>query len=345
LSAYREHTGFDKKYKIRLDNSGRHNSQINTKIRTERKPHMRDILFRQMLAKRQAEAKTLLCVGLDPLEEKLPAHVGMSISKDWEKVLEHMAKIVDATAEHACMFKPQRAHYEAITNGEEALRQLIGYIHSNYPDTPVFLDCKRGDIDRTQKQYAKAHFELDDVDGINFNPYMGKDCMLSLVDPKYPGRALVGVCYTSNPGARQIQDLVLGTFDGAPVALWEQIAEFIVQWARESDLPGVLENAGLVMAAAYKKKGAIYSEHLKKCREIVGDKLWFLIPGVGTQGGYAEETVNASFCGFGSIAVNSSSGIIFASQGNDFEERAAEEAKKLKEQLWSAIPEKYLLAV
>ncbi|MCX6719861.1 MAG: orotidine-5'-phosphate decarboxylase [Candidatus Staskawiczbacteria bacterium] len=287
--------------------------------------------FRAKLAKRQSEVKTLVCVGLDPLEEKIPACIpGVSTSKRTEFWMED---IVKATAPFASMYKPQSAHWEAIPGGFYALAKTIRYIHSYWPDIPVFLDCKRGDIARTQQQYRRAHFDIQGADGMNFSPYMGKDCMSALVDKDAPGRALVGLCYTSNPDARQVQDAVM--VDG--MSSWERYAEWILQWAEEL---GVVEDAGLVMAAAYekpKKSGNVYSDHLTRCRRIVGDKLWFLIPGVGAQGGFIAETVRTAYAGPGSIAINSSSEIDFASSGKDFAEAAAQKAEELRDKINAAL--------
>ena len=305
--------------------------------------------FRKMLAERQEKAKTFVCVGLDPLPEKLPEcmKVGARFTEDTRKYLASisrlpkladevnlwMKRIVDATADFASMFKPQSAHWEAIPGGVEALQDLVAHIHKDHPEVPVFLDCKRGDIARTQQQYRVAHFDNAGVDGMNFSPYMGKDCMAALVDKENLGRALVGLCYTSNPDARQVQDVLMA--DGRPS--WEHYAEWILQWATEL---GVVENAGLVMAAAYekpKKSGNVYSAHLTRCREIVGDKLWFLIPGVGTQGGFVKETVKCAYTGPGSIAINSSSEIDFASSGADFAQAAGQKARELRDLINEAL--------
>ncbi|PIP16799.1 MAG: orotidine-5'-phosphate decarboxylase [Candidatus Portnoybacteria bacterium CG23_combo_of_CG06-09_8_20_14_all_37_13] len=283
--------------------------------------------FRQKLAERQEKANSLVCVGLDPLEEKIPECVeGRQM---WSRILVQMREIIDATAEYASMFKPQKAHYEAIPDGQKALQGIVDYIHTNYPDIPVLLDCKRGDIDRTQQRYRIAHFKIDGVDGMNFNPYMGKDCMEQLVDKNHLDRAIVGLCYTSNSSARETQDVKLA--DGR--YYWEFIAETTLRWAEEL---GIVENAGLVMAAAYESpKGSdnIFSKHLSRCREIVGNKLWLLIPGIGTQGGFIAETIKASYLGPGTIAINSSSAITFASLGEDFAEAAGKAAKKLRDQI------------
>lgn len=295
--------------------------------------------FREMLTARQKAINSLVCVGLDPLPEKLPLHLheewqlGTDVAHLPTAIMNWMYKIVDATAPYVSMFKPQKAHWEAFPSGQIALRKTVDYIHKFYPDIPVFLDCKRGDIDRTQSRYMEAQLGLDGVDGMNFSPYMGKECMQFLIDKeKYPGRALVGLCYTSNKSARETQDVRLANGQ----SYWEFMARTILKWAKEL---GVVADAGLVMAAAYKdprdpKK--IFSFHLSQVRKIVGNELWFLIPGIGTQGGFVEETVHASFTGSGSIAINSSSGIIFASDGDDYAEAAAREAERLRDQIRAA---------
>lgn len=291
--------------------------------------------FRKKLQERQEKANSLVCVGLDPLIEKMPDIIRKSYPTDWRRVLRWMTEIVDATADHASLFKPQSAHWESFEGGRQALQALIDHIHNEHPDIPIFLDCKRGDIARTQQRYRIAHFELDGVDGMNFSPYMGADCMKELVDKTNPGTAIVGLCYTSNPSARQVQDVILQ--DGR--RYWEFIAECTLEWAADFD---VLADAGLVMAAAHplskKEPEKIVSEHLVKGRKIVDDDLWFLIPGIGTQGGFVEETTRTAYQGPGSIAVNSSSGIIFAGSDSKFTQAAEDKAMELKEQIIDAMP-------
>ncbi len=293
--------------------------------------------FRQKLAERQEKIASLVCVGLDPLPEKLPACLKRKFwtFKKWKVVAQWLIDIVDATAPYTSLFKPQVAHYEAFPDGRKILQTVVSYIHEFYPSIPVFLDCKRGDIGRTQERYRIAHFEIDGVDGMNFSPYMGKDCMQYLADPAFLGRAIVGLCYTSNPSAREVQDVVIE--DGR--RYWEFIAERTMVWATRL---GILDNAGLVMAAAYenpKGSGIVYSEHLTRCREITGNSMWYLIPGVGTQEGFIKETVRAAYTTAGSIAINSSSAIIFASSEEDYAEAAGKEAKKMKEEIKLAMME------
>lgn len=288
--------------------------------------------FRIKLADRQEAVDSLVCVGLDPLPEKLPKCI-VGFKHEWQKIAHWMCRIVDATAPYASMFKPQRAHYEAIKGGEMVLRKLVRHIHSEHPEIPVFLDCKRGDIGRTQGRYRVGQFELDGVDGMNFSPYMGRDCMSALYDSEHSGRAIVGLCYTSNPAAREVQDVRLESSD----LYWEFIAKKIHEWAFDI---GVNENAGLVMAAAYEKSkgsGEIFSRHLSRGRELVGNDLWFLIPGIGKQLGFVKETVRDAHTGSGSIAINSSSEIDFASSDEDYAEAAGKKAKELRDQIRSAM--------
>jgi len=294
--------------------------------------------FREKLTIRQKKVKSLVCIGLDPLPEKCPQCLYSNFSEPNlylppETVIRWMSKIIDATTPYACMYKLQRAHYESMHFGEIILRAVVRHLKENHPDIPVLLDGKRGDTGRAQARYRVAHFELDDADGITFNPYMGFDCMEALVNEKTRDRGIVGLCYTSNLSARQIQDVKLmnGRY------LWEYIAEKILEWSQKL---GITENTGLVMAAAYefpKGSGEIFSWHLKRARHIVGDKLWFLIPEIETQEGLVKETVEAAYAGPGSIVINSSA-IIFASSGDDFAEAAAKKAKELRDEINQYLP-------
>ncbi|MFH1667895.1 MAG: orotidine-5'-phosphate decarboxylase [Candidatus Komeilibacteria bacterium] len=293
--------------------------------------------FRQMLAERQIKTSSLLCVGLDPLMEKMPVvirEVDIRTIIEQQMLFNWMTCVVDAVAPYTCMFKTNHAHWEAIVNGVHAMTEVIAYIHRKYPDIPVVMDCKRGDIGRTQERYGVAHFDHEGADGMNFTPYMGEDTVSSLAKWGQAGRALVGVCYTSNLTAREMQDIPIGE---QGIQSWDWYMQAMYRWFQKSD---VLENAGLVMAAAHKKADSndIQSDHLKLARLRFGGDLWYLIPGVGTQGGFIEQTVEAAFSGIGSIAINCSSSILFASSGDDFAEAAALEAKKMRELMKAAIP-------
>jgi orotidine-5'-phosphate decarboxylase len=293
--------------------------------------------FRKRLAERQQEVNSLVCVGLDPLLEKIPRKIYNEFSTlpDWVKIAFWMIQMVDATAPLASLFKPQRAHWESIDDqggGEKALRAVIRHIKLEHPTIPVFLDCKRGDISRTQERYRITHHDNDGVHGANFSPYMGKDTMSAFIDPTDKGWGVVGLGYTSNKSAREVQDVKIE--DGRQY--WEFIVEKILTWAKEL---GVLDDAGIVMAAAHeypKDSGKVFSWHLEQARRIVRQLLWFLIPGIGTQGGFVEQTVKAAFGGPGTIAINSSSGIIFASMEDDYAIQAAGKTEELRDQIRAA---------
>ena len=289
--------------------------------------------FRKRLTKRQIEVVTALCVGLDFHPDKIPACIrGSSIAN---RVFIQAREIIDATAEHACMFKPQEAHYEAIPGGKTLLRNIVDYIHNKYPDIPVFLDCKRGDIGSTQDRYGVGHLNIDDVDGMNYNPWMGRSTLEPLAKLATNGQALVGLCYTSNHEGREMQDVIME--NGSPY--WTHFHRKILEWSEEY---GVLEDAGAVMGACYGHKtedGEMvnYFDHMNMGRDIDEGKLWYLIPGIGAQGGFIEETINRAYRGPGSLAINSSRGIIFASLEANFAEAAAIKAKQTKEAIESAI--------
>lgn len=286
---------------------------------------MNTIGFREMLSRRQVQVNSLVCVGLDPLLEKMPERFKKLGKSTSDHLYEWMRWVIDETAPYASMYKPQRGHWEAIPEGVPTLRRLVQYIQVAYPEIPIFLDCKRGDIDRTQAQYRYAHFVLDGVHGMNYNGWMGSDTLKALVDPNHLERALVGLGRTSNPMAWHVQDRFLA--DGRRI--WEAMVQDIFEWSVEF---GVIENAGVVMGAAHidpKDNTKIYSEHLVKAREIVGNKLWFLIPGIGTQGGFLEETIKASFWEPGSVAINNSSAI-------GFDANPGARAQEMQHKIWAS---------
>ncbi|MFA5230361.1 MAG: orotidine-5'-phosphate decarboxylase [Candidatus Paceibacterota bacterium] len=283
--------------------------------------------FRETLAKRQENVNSLVCVGLDPLEEKIPRCIS-GINNE-ARMTTWLINIVDATAPYASMFKPQWAHYESLSYGRRVLRRVVRHIQDNYLDIVDVLDCKDGDIDRTQLRYAISHFKYDAVRGMNFNPYMGSETMQALAAfDREDIRAIVGLCVTSNRSARTTQNIKLSTGQ----MYYEFIAECILKWSTEFQC----SSAGLVMAAAYdepKGSGIISYQHLINIRNIVGDKLWFLIPGIGTQGGFIDDTVKYGWAGYGSMVINSSSEIDFASNGTDYAEAAGLKAKELRDKI------------
>lgn len=251
---------------------------------------------------------SLLCVGLDPLPERFPAH----IQESENPILEFNRFIIDATADLVCAYKPQAAHYHA-RGAEDQLEQTIQYINDNYPDIPVILDSKRGDIGSTADQYATEAFVRYAADAVTINPYMGIDT----VEPfsRHEEKGIVILCRTSNPGAAAIQNLKVGD-----QFLYEVIADKAAQeWNTNNNILLVV--------------GATNPEELKRIRDITGD-MTFLVPGLGAQGGDVEKTVKNGLNSQGKgIIVNSSRGIIYASQNENFAEAAKIAAIELRDQV------------
>lgn len=274
-----------------------------------------------MLKTRQEKLGSVLCVGLDPEIEKFPKHLKESGRKTKEILFEWARAIIDATAPFVSTYKPQSAFWEAL-DARDIMDDVILYIKKNYSDIPVILDCKRGDIGNTMEKYRDAHFGVDGADAVNFSPYMGRECMEGLFDPNNPQRGIIALACNSNPSSRDIQELRLQTGE----MLWEKIVSDVLAWSYDI---GINENGGLVMGSAYMRDGEVYNFHLKRAREIVGDKLFFLTPGIGAQGGLLKETLLAGFSGWGSIAINSSRDINYAGDGEDFAEKAHASAEKL----------------
>ena len=265
--------------------------------------------FIDKLRARWRDADTLLCVGLDPDPAKFPDR----FVDDGDALFNFCRDIADATAEYACAFKPQIAYFAAHNDGEAQLQRLIAHINGAHPDVPVILDAKRGDIGSTAQQYACEAFERFGADAVTLNPYMGRDS----ADPflQYNDRGCVFLCHTSNPGARDFQELLV---DGAP--LYQHIARTIAgEWNGDG-------NCALVV-------GATFPEELKVIRGIVGD-MPLLIPGVGAQGGDVEAVVRNGRSADGSgLMINSSRGILYASRGEGYAEAAAGAAKSLRDQI------------
>jgi len=254
------------------------------------------------------QQQSLLCVGLDPEPEKIPAHV-RSLPRP---VFEFNRRIIDATAPYACCFKPQFAHYAAL-GAEDELLATIRYIHEQHPGLPVILDSKRGDIGSTAAKYAQESFERYGADAVTVNPYLGFDS----VEPyfKWKDRGVIVLCRTSNPGARDFQDLLS---DGKP--LYRHVAERVAgSW-----------NAGGQCLLVI---GATYPKELAEVRAIVGD-VPFLVPGVGAQGGDVAAAVRAGRTSDGlGLVLNSSRGILYAGDGEGFADAAREAARKLRDEI------------
>ena len=254
------------------------------------------------------EKDSLLCVGLDPDISRIPAHL-----REMEAPLFEFNKaIVDVTAGVVCAFKPQIAYYSA-SRAERDLERTIDYIRRNHPDIPIILDAKRGDIGSTAEMYAQEVFDRYGADTVTVNPYMGSDTLQPFLSRKNKGVAIL--CRTSNPGARDIQDL-----ESNAKKLYQIVAEKAsTEWNRNG-------NVLLVV-------GATYPDELKEIRSIVGD-MPLLVPGIGAQGGDVLQAVtNGKDANGTGMIISSSRSILYASSGEDFAESARKAAISLRNEI------------
>jgi uridine monophosphate synthetase len=244
--------------------------------------------FFQKLEHAARQHDSLLCVGLDPA--RLPPG---------EDLLTFGQRIIDATADLVCAFKPNFAFYEAHgPAGLEALRQTIAYARGR--DVPVILDAKHGDIGSTGEAYARAAFEVWGADALTVNPYLGGDSVQPFT--RYADRGVFILCHTSNPGAQDLQALTVFNVERSTLdvqhPLYQVVAELAQQW-------NVHSNVGLVV-------GATYPEELAAVRGIAPD-MWLLVPGIGAQGGDLEAAVVAGLrADGGGLIVSVSRGVIYA---------------------------------
>lgn len=242
-----------------------------------------------------------LCIGLDTVLDKIPGTIlGEDMIFDFNKA------IIDATHDLVAAYKPNSAFYEAEGAwGIEQLQKTTKYIVKNYPDIVILLDFKRADIGNTNEGYVKFAFEYLEVDAVTVQPYLGREAIQPFL--RKANKGVFVLCRTSNPGADEFQDL-----ESNSTYLYEKVAfQVSNQW-------NMKDNAGLVV-------GATYPRELEKVRQIAKN-IPILIPGVGAQGGDLEKTVKAAKKNF---LLNSSRGIIFASDEEDFAEAARFEAEKL----------------
>lgn len=258
--------------------------------------------FIERLAAASSRNQSHLCVGLDPVAERIAGG----------DVLGWARSLIEATSDLVCCYKPNSAFFEALgPEGWQILRETIASVP---PEIPVLLDAKRGDIGNTAEAYAKAAFEVLGASAVTVNPYLGGDSLEPFL--AYEGRAIFVVCRTSNPGAPDLQDLLV--HDGAGVRpLFEVVAERCRLWNRNG-------NVGLVT-------GATYPADIARVRKICPDQV-LLVPGVGTQGGELEAAVRSAQTADGTgFLVNASRQVIYASTGADFAAAARRVAAELRD--------------
>jgi orotidine-5'-phosphate decarboxylase len=251
---------------------------------------------------------SLVCVGLDPEPARFPA----VLRGHPDAVYAFCRAVVDSTADLACAFKPQVAHFAAL-GAEDALQRLVTHVHIAHPGVPVILDAKRGDIGSTARHYASEAFDRYGADAVTVNPYLGGDSLEPFLERVDKG--VIILCRTSNPGAKDFQDLDCG---GKP--LYQRIAETV---ARDWNGNG---NCLLVT-------GATWPQELASVRAIVGD-MPFLVPGVGAQGGdVAAVVANGKTADGGGLLVSSSRAILYAGNGEDFADAARGAAQALRDEI------------
>jgi orotidine-5'-phosphate decarboxylase len=246
--------------------------------------------FTQQLARAWEKNDSLLCVGLDPEIERFPPHIAAGPSP----IFHFNRGIIDATADLVCAYKPQFAHYAAY-EAEDQLERTIEYVHRAYPGIPVILDGKRGDVGNTAERYAIEAFERYGADALTVNPYLGGDSLEPFL--RHEEKGVLILCRTSNPGARDLQDLEVGSR-----RLFHVVAELAAtRWNARG-------NCALVV-------GATYPRELAEVRRIVGD-MPLLLPGVGAQGADVAQAVQAGQTRHGTgLIVSSSRAILYGAHG------------------------------
>jgi len=245
------------------------------------------VTFIQKLSQAWTTNNSLLCVGLDPDVKKFPAE----LAQQPDAIYEFCKAIVDTTADLACSFKPQIAYFAAL-RAEDQLEAICRYIKATYPQIPIVLDAKRGDIGATAEQYAREAFERYDADAVTVNPYMGFDSVAPYLEWK--DRGAIVLCRTSNAGGSDLQFLDVG---GKP--LYQHVAHLVAdKWNSNGQCALVV--------------GATFPNEIAQVRGLIGD-MPLLIPGVGAQGGDVESTVKAGRTANGrGMMINSSRAILYA---------------------------------
>jgi len=256
--------------------------------------------------------KSFLCIGLDVDLAKIPKHL-LELE---DPIFEFNKAIIDATHDLAVAYKPNTAFYEAYgIKGWKSLQKTINYLNENYPEIFTIADAKRGDIGNTSSMYAKAFFEDFNFDSITVAPYMGKDSVEPFL--AFENKHTILLALTSNEGAFDFQTLQV---DGKQV--YKKVLETSKTWKNAHNLMYVV--------------GATKAEYFTEIRKIIPDN-FILVPGVGAQGGSLSEVCKYGMNPKIGLLINSSRGIIYASNQIDFAEKAREEALKLQQEMATII--------
>ncbi len=267
-------------------------------------------MTRNELINQIKKKKSYLCIGLDPDTEQMP----LFFSGFRHPLFEFNRMIVDATYDISVAYKPNFAFYEAFgSKGIDQLKKTIRYIRKNYPDLLIIADAKRGDIGNTSKMYAREIFEILDCDAVTLSPYMGKDSIEPFLS--YSGKWVIVLAVTSNTGSEDFQ--MLKTYDNRH--LYEKVIEKAMKW-------GTPDNMMFVT-------GATQPFALADIRRMAPAH-FFLVPGVGKQGGNLEAVSKAGLItNEGGLLVNASRNILYASKEKNFNEKAREAALIIQQEM------------
>ena len=264
---------------------------------------------RQALIAQIEKKKSVLCVGLDTDINKIPEH----LLSESDPIFVFNKAIIDATADYAVAYKPNIAFYESMgVKGWESLRKTIDYLNDSYPEIFTIADAKRGDIGNTSKMYAEAFFNAMAFDSVTVAPYMGVDSVSPFL--AFEDKWVILLALTSNQGAFDFQ--LTENTDGE--ALFETVVKKAQEWATPEQLMFVL--------------GATKTEFLDRVRKAAPDS-FFLVPGVGAQGGSLEDVLTKATNKDYGVLVNSTRGIIYQSKDKDFAEAAQRAALELQQEM------------
>lgn len=257
---------------------------------------------------------SFLCVGLDPDLTRIPKH----LLSEPDPIFSFCKAIIEETADYAVAYKPNIAFFEALgAKGWETLAKVEELIPD---DIFTIADAKRGDIGNTSKLYAKAFFETMDFDSITVAPYMGKDSVSPFLE--FENKWVILLALTSNGGSQDFQ--LIEDQNGKP--LYQSVLEKSQEWGSPENLMYVV--------------GATRGDLIGEVRKAAPDH-FFLVPGVGAQGGSLSEVAKYGMNSTCGLLVNSSRGIIYASREKDFAQAARKEAQKLQQEMKSLL-EKHL---
>lgn len=268
-------------------------------------------LKREIFAK-----KSFLCVGLDVDLSKIPPF----LLKKEDPIFAFNKAIIDATHPYTIAYKPNIAFYEAYgEKGWQSLRKTINYLNEQHPHIFTIADAKRGDIGNTATMYAKAFFEDLQFDSVTVAPYMGQDSVEPFL--AFENKVTILLALTSNKGAFDFQTL---TTEKSP--LYEQVLIRSQKWHNAQNLMYVV--------------GATKAEYLANIRRIIPNA-FLLVPGVGAQGGDLKEVCQYGLNDSVGLIINASRAVIYASQGEDFAEKAGEVAQNLQKEMATILDTKF----